>query len=197
MGFGLLISTSCKKENKSKSLFYDSLIKNKSVYSSHIQKRLDRIEFEKYEKLICEYGINIPHRYIDKFLKIQDSKIDGKSSTIGIGVAFYAKRYKLFFLKQGDGQRGQWVIVTYNYNNEQIDVETFLYYCRTCRKNDLLTLYSLDSEKENEFAIHYYYPTNSKAEPCFDNIDVIKKEKWVIDSNGIMNHDIRSNSSMD
>lgn len=193
------LMSSCQKGKHPRFSIFSPLmiINHKSAYSSNIQNRLDRIDFQEYEKLLCEYGIIIPPRYIDKFLKIQDSKIDGKSSAIGIGVAFYAKRYKLFFLEQGDGQRGQWVMVTYNYNNEQMDVKTFLYYCRSCRKSDLLTLYSLDPKKENEFVIHYYHPTKSKAEPCFENINVIKKEKWVIDSNGVMNSDKSLNNSID
>jgi hypothetical protein len=188
----IFVGMSCRKESPKISSIYNPIIiiKHKSAFSSHIQKRLDRIAFDNYEKIVSDYSIYVPHEYVIKFLKFQDTTFYSANSTIiGQGVVLYAKRYKMFILKQFEKERGHWIMVTYNYANKQIDLKSFLFYCRQCKKNDLLTLYSFVPNKDDEFFIHYYYPTKSKAEPCFENVNVLKKVKWIVDSTGVFMRD--------
>ena len=112
----------------------------------------------------------------DSQLYHEKSKYFGKTIT-------YHKNYKFVYLRQSDGLKGHEILVTFDQLNRQIDVKTFLYYCTSCEKDELIAYLSFSSNGE-EFSIKYFIPENQNVLPEESEIKALKREEWIIDEKG-------------
>ena len=158
---------------------------NEIDFSSPVKdkKKLDSLHFIEFENLIIQRDY-IPRTMVAQRVNLYDSQLyDEKSKYFGKSIT-YRKNYKLVYLRQGDGFIGHEILITFDNLNQQIDVKTFLYYCTSCEKDELLAHLSFSSSSE-EFTIKYFRPENQNVLPEESLIRALKEEVWMIDEKGV------------
>jgi hypothetical protein len=121
---------------------------------------------------------------ISKFVQLSSTTIYNTNSKF-IGKGIYIKNeYLLFHIKEGTDAKGNELFITYTKNQKQIDGKSFLYYCHNCSTSELVAYPYFSDNKYNKIIVEYYEPTTSKAMPDSDEIKVLKKETWMINSKG-------------
>ena len=157
---------------------------NEIDFSSPVKdkKKRDSLHFIEFEDLIIgkEY---IPRTMFAKRVNLDDSQLYHEKSKYFGKTITYHKNYKLVYLRQSDGLRSHEILVTFDQLNRQIGVKTFLYYCTSCAKDELIAHLSFSSSGE-EFSIKYFIPENQNALPKESEIKALKREEWIIDENG-------------
>lgn len=145
-------------------------------------RKRDSLHFIEFENLIIgkEY---IPRTMFAQRVNLDDSQLYHEKSKYFGKTITYFNGYKLVYLRQNDGLKGHEILVTYNQLNQQIDVKTFLYYCPSCAKGELIAHLSFLSSSD-EFIVKYFTPENQNVLPEESEIKALKREKWTIDEKG-------------
>ncbi len=140
--------------------------------------------FKYFEERILNED-DVPDNLVKKFVNITNTLISSNVKYIGKGVS-YNKAYKLFYLKGGNKDSGQAVLITYNGSNRQIDSKIFLLYCKNCPNDVKFSDISFKTGGKNiNFIVKYFNPLSTGVMPLEEEMKEKREEYWHINKNGI------------
>ncbi len=186
--FGLMIIfscvlLSCKNETK-KNLPISIEQKNKLN-----KVEIDTNSFLYFENLV-KTNEDIPNYLIKKFFKNVNQYFNIDSSIIFGKDFFIQNKNKLLFLKQRDRKIFTSILLSFNPENSLIDFKIFEVRCKEC-ETPLLIKELIYSHAKNPLVIEVWqFKLKKLAMPNLDNDEVILKEKYVYQNNGIFSEKI-------
>jgi hypothetical protein len=127
---------------------------------------------------------DVPYNLVNKFVNVTDTLISSNVKYIGKGVS-YNKAYKFFYLKGGNKDSGQAVLITYDTSNRQIDSKVLLLYCKNCL-NDVQSsdITFKTGETNDSFIIKYFNALSTGVMPLDQEMKGKREEYWHINKKG-------------